>query len=104
MQIVGFLMHRLIYNQIFNHAAKPITNFHLYTILIDIANFLEIEIKLRSFNSNEHINEKGVGPYRGLSLFSDTIDLTTSSQREYTVILHLSTGYWKRLLQSQRLI
>ena len=34
------------------------------------------EIKLRSFKSSEHINEKGDGSYRGfgyLSLFSDPI-------------------------------
>ena len=43
------------------------------------------KIKLRSFKSSEHINEKGDGPYRGfgyLSLFSDPIDLATWSQRE----------------------
>ena len=35
-----------------------------------------MKIKLRSFNSSEHIIEKGYGPYRGfgyLSLFSDPI-------------------------------
>ena len=44
----------------------------------------EIKIKLRSFKSSEHINEKGDGPYHGfgyLSLFSDPIDLATWSQR-----------------------
>ena len=49
-----------------------------------------IKIKLTSFKSGEHINEKGDGPYRGfdyLSLFSDPIDLAT-----WTVILHLSIG------------
>ena len=43
------------------------------------------KIKLRSFKSSKHINEKGDGPYRGygyLSLFSDPIDLATWSQRE----------------------
>ena len=43
-----------------------------------------IKIKLRSFKSSEHINENGIGPYRGfgyLSLFSDPIDLATWSQR-----------------------
>ena len=37
-----------------------------------------IKIKLRSFKSNEHINEKVDGPYRGfgyLSLFSDLLNL-----------------------------
>ena len=41
--------------------------------------------KQRSFKSSEHINEKGDGSYRGfgyLSLFSDSIDLETWSQRE----------------------
>ena len=45
----------------------------------------KIKIKLRSFKSREHINEKEGGPYRGfgyLSLFSDTIDLATCCQRE----------------------
>ena len=39
-------------------------------------------IKLRSFKSSEHINEKGDEPYRGfgyLSFFSDPIDLATWS-------------------------
>ena len=53
-------------------------------------------IKLRSFKSSEHINEKGDGPYRifcYLSLFSDPIDLATWSQKELnTVILQLSKG------------
>ena len=47
--------------------------------------FDDIKIKLRSFKSSEHINEKGDGPYCGfgyLSLFSDPIDLATWSQRE----------------------
>ena len=38
------------------------------------------KIKLRSFKSSEHINEKGDGPYHGfgyLSLFSDPLDLAT---------------------------
>ena len=38
------------------------------------------KIKLRSFKSSEHINEKGDGPYHGfgyLSLFSDPINLAT---------------------------
>ena len=45
----------------------------------------KIKIKLRSFKSSEHINEKGDGPYRGvgyLSLFNEPIDLATWSQRE----------------------
>ena len=49
------------------------------------AQIQEIKIKLTSFKSSEHINEKGDGPYRGfgyLSLFSDPIDLATWSQRE----------------------
>ena len=43
---------------------------------------LEIKIKLRSFKSSEHINEKGDGPHNGFgncSLFSDPIDLATWS-------------------------
>ena len=36
----------------------------------------KIKIKLRSFKSNGHINEKGDGSYRG-NLFSDPIDLAT---------------------------
>ena len=42
-------------------------------------------LKLRSFKSSEHINEKGDGPYRDfgyISLDSDPIDLATWSQRE----------------------
>ena len=44
-----------------------------------------IKIKLRSFKSSEHINEKSHGPYCGsgyLSLFSDPLDLAKWSQRE----------------------
>ena len=44
------------------------------------------EIKLRSFKSREHINEKGDRSYRGfgyLSLFSDPIELATWSQENY---------------------
>ena len=40
----------------------------------------EIKLKLRSFKSSEHIDEKGDGPYRGfdfLSLVSDPLDLAT---------------------------
>ena len=43
------------------------------------------KIKLGSFKSREHINEKGGGPYRGfgyLSLFSDPIVLARYSQRK----------------------
>ena len=45
----------------------------------------KIKLKLRSFKSSEHINEKGDGPYRGfgyLSLFSDPLDLATWRLRE----------------------
>ena len=48
------------------------------------------KIKLRPLKSNEHINEKRDGPYRGfgyLSLFSDPLDLAKWSQSEI-----LSTG------------
>ena len=41
---------------------------------------IKIKMKLRSFKSSEHINEKGDGSYRGfgyLILFSDPIDLAT---------------------------
>ena len=44
----------------------------------------QMKIKLRSFKSSEHINEKGDGPNNGfgyLSLFIDPIDLATWSQR-----------------------
>ena len=40
--------------------------------------------KTYSFQSSEHIHEKGAGPYRGfgyLSLFSDPIDLASWSER-----------------------
>ena len=43
------------------------------------------KIKLRSFKSSKHINEKGDRPYRGfgyLSLFSDPLDFAIWSQRE----------------------
>ena len=39
-----------------------------------------IKIKLRSFKSSKHINEKGNESYHGfgyLSLFSDPVDLAT---------------------------
>ena len=45
----------------------------------------KIKIKLRSFKSSEHINEKRDGPYPGfgyLSIFSDPVDLATWSQRK----------------------
>ena len=47
-----------------------------------------MKIKLGSFKSSGHINEKRGGPYRGfgyLSLFSDPTDLATCSQvcKEY---------------------
>ena len=44
-----------------------------------------IKIKLRSFKSSEHFNEKGDGPYRGfgyLSLFSDPIDFWQHGAKE----------------------
>ena len=43
-----------------------------------------IKIKLRSFKSSEHINEKMGGPYLGFGYFyliSDPLDLATWSQR-----------------------
>ena len=46
---------------------------------------LQIKIKLRSFKSSTHINEKRDGPYRGfgyLSIFSDPLDLAKWSQSE----------------------
>ena len=49
------------------------------------AQLLVNTIKLRSLKSDERINEKGDGPYRGfgyLSLFSDPKYLATWSQRE----------------------
>ena len=56
-----------------------------YYLIFVVELFILIKIKLRSFKSSEHINEKGDGPYRGfgyLSLFSDPIDLATWSQIE----------------------
>ena len=50
-----------------------------------LKNGKEIRIKLRSFKSSEHINEKGDGPFRGfgyLSLLSDPIDLATWNKSE----------------------
>ena len=44
-----------------------------------------VKLKLRSFKSSEHINEKRAGPYRGfdhLSLFSDSLDLEKGNHRE----------------------
>ena len=44
-----------------------------------------IKLKLKSFKSSEHINEKGDGPYHGfgyLNLVSDPLDLTAWSQRQ----------------------
>ena len=44
-----------------------------------------IKIKLISFKSSEHINEKRDGPYRDfgyLSLFSDPLDFAKGSQSE----------------------
>ena len=57
-----------------------------YIILEHMIATLIIKVKLRSFKSSEHINEKRNGPYRGfgyLSLFSDPLDLAKWSQREY---------------------
>ena len=54
-----------------------------------------MEIKLRSFISKEHINEKGDGSYRGfgyLSLFSGPIDLATWSQRELLKFCNFQKG------------
>ena len=42
------------------------------------------EIKLRSFESSERINEKGNGPYLGfgyISLFGDPVDLQHGAKR-----------------------
>ena len=57
--------------------------------------FKKIKIKLRSFKSSEHNNEKRDGPYRDfgyLSLFSDPLGLTKMEPKRNTVILQLSTG------------
>ena len=70
-----------------NSQNKGGKNFNGNQVLIlrkDIVTVVE-KIKLRSFKSSEHINEKGDGPYRGfgyLSLFSDPINLATWSQRK----------------------
>ena len=56
------------------------------------------KIKLRSFNSSEHINEEGDGPYRGFgylslfSCFSDPLRFGNMEPKGITVILHPSTG------------
>ena len=50
---------------------------------------------MRSFNSSEHINEKGDGPYRGFdykSLVSDPLDLATWSQRELLKFCNFQQG------------
>ena len=47
---------------------------------------IAIKIKLRSFQSSEHINEKRDGPYRGfgyLSLSSDPLDIAKSKPSQY---------------------
>ena len=49
-----------------------------------LAKLVKYKIKLRSFKSSDHINEKGDEPYRGfgyLSFVSDPLDLATWSQR-----------------------
>ena len=54
-----------------------------------------IKIKVRSFKSSEHINEKGGGPYRGfgyLSVFSDPIYFATWSQRELLLFCIFQQG------------
>ena len=48
--------------------------------LVKVLSPIQLKIELLSFKSNEHINEKGDGPYHGfcyLSLFSDPTDLAT---------------------------
>ena len=66
------------------------------TMLINLLNFkVIIKLKLRSFKSSEHINEKGNGPYRGfdyLSLVSDPLDLATWSQRELLKFCNFQQG------------
>ena len=66
----------------------------------EMKNKIKNKNNMRSFKNSKRINEKWDGPYHGfgyLSLFSDTIDLATWSQREL-----LSTGVDKRPLQSKR--
>ena len=56
---------------------------------------IKLKIKLRSFKSSEHINEKRDGPYGGfgyLSLFSDPLVLVKWSQREILYFWQLPTG------------
>ena len=55
---------------------------HGTTPAAEIAN--KYNIKLRSFKSSEHPNEKRVGPYPGfgcLSLFSDPLDVAKYSEK-----------------------
>ena len=56
----------------------------------------ENKIKLRSFKSSEHINEKSDRPYGGFgysSLFSDPLGLATWSQIElrYMIVVNTKT-------------
>ena len=60
------------------------------------------KIRLRSFKSSEHINEKGDGPYRGsgyISLFSDPVDWQHGANRNYC---NFATFY--RIIDIQRLL
>ena len=53
--------------------------------MLRLLEIYEIKIKLRFLKSSEHVNEKGDGSCRGfgdLSLFSDSKDMATWSQRE----------------------
>ena len=65
------------------------------TVSIDFV-LLEIKkIKLRSFKSSEHINERGDGQYGGfnyLSLGSDPLDLATWSKRELLKFCNFQQG------------
>ena len=47
---------------------------------------MELKLKLRSFKSSEHFNEKGDVSYSGfgyLSLISDTLDLELGAKENY---------------------
>ena len=53
------------------------------------------KLKLGSFKSSEHINEKWDGPYSGFdysSLASNPVDLATWSQREFLKFCNFQQG------------
>ena len=56
---------------------------------------IHIKLKMRSFKSSEHINEKGDVLYRGfdyVSLVSGPLDMATWSQRELLTFCNFQQG------------